>query len=683
VSAVNDSPSASVLSFSTNEDVNYVSDGTTRAHLAGTDIENSAITCAKASDPSHGAVTVNSDCSYTYAPTANYNGSDSFTFTVSDGALSSSAATATITVSAVNDAPSATLLSFSTNEDVNYVSDGTTRAHLAGTDIENSALTCAKASDPSHGAVTVNSDCSFSYAPTANYNGSDSFTFTVSDGSLSSSAATATITVSAVNDAPSATALSFSTNEDVSYVSDGTTRAHLAGTDIESSALTCAKASDPSHGAVTVNSDCSFSYAPTANYNGSDSFTFTVSDSVNTSAAATATITVSAVNDAPSATALSFSTNEDVSYVSDGTTRAHLAGVDAENSALGCAKASDPSHGAVTVNSDCSFSYAPTANYNGSDSFTFTVSDGALSSSAATATITVSPVNDAPTSLGPVSTVTTSVDVAASITLTSTDVEASSLTYTVTSQPVYGTLSGTPPNLTYTPLNDWAGNDSFQFSVSDGELSSSATVTILVNDTFESAADQVSITYPSNNVTGLSYVYYSNCSSAGFTASTPTIDPLNASLTNNSKFKVVVRSAVLPVSISCQSGTTTCAYSNAGSGEVTLLPGETKSAIVGYAMASITYTAFASKTYSTVSNLRYVVNVIRDPGGYLGTTANSTNVHYSTWKSLLLGPLTSASATSDPVYAHSPEVFYKSFDLNTNYTNSGTTEIVDGGCGGD
>jgi hypothetical protein len=71
------------------------------------------------------------------------------------------------------------------------------------TDPDGNALTATLVTGPAHAAAfTLNADGSFSYTPTANYNGADSFVFTAGDGSLSSTPATVRLTVTAVNDAP-------------------------------------------------------------------------------------------------------------------------------------------------------------------------------------------------------------------------------------------------------------------------------------------------------------------------------------------------------------------------------------------------------------------------------------------------------------------------------------------------
>jgi len=202
-----------------------------------------------------------------------------------------------ITINAVNDTPSATAQSVSGNE------DAAQSITLAGSDPEGSSLTYALASNPSHGSASLSGN-TVTYTPAANYNGTDSFTFTVSDGAATSSAATVSITINAVNDTPSATAQSVSGNEDAAQ------SITLAGSDPEGSSLTYALASNPSHGSASLSGN-TVTYTPTADYNGSDSFTFTVSDGAATSSAATVSITVTAVNDTPTATAQSVSGNED------------------------------------------------------------------------------------------------------------------------------------------------------------------------------------------------------------------------------------------------------------------------------------------------------------------------------------------------------------------------------------
>ena len=239
------------------------------------------------------------DCSadVTYTPALNYNGSDSFTFKVNDGTVDSAAATVSITVNAVNDAPSCSAVSLTTDEDT----PGDANPNC--TDIDSGSLTYAIVSAASHGTASILAG-KLHYVPNANYNGSDSFTYKASDGALDSNTATVSATVNAVNDAPSCSAVSLTTDEDTPG------DANPNCTDIDSGSLTYAIVSAASHGTASILAG-KLHYVPNANYNGSDSFTYKASDGALDSNTATVSATVNAVNDAPSCSAVSLTTDED------------------------------------------------------------------------------------------------------------------------------------------------------------------------------------------------------------------------------------------------------------------------------------------------------------------------------------------------------------------------------------
>jgi len=126
--------------------------------------------------------------------------------------------------------------------------------------------------------------------------------------------------------------------------------------------------------------------------------------------------------------------------------------------------------------------YTPAANYNGPDSFTFRVWDGAAFSNTATVSITVTPVNDPPVA-NPQS-VSTPQNTQLAVTLTGSDVDGDPLSFAIGTPPAHGALTGTPPDVTYTPAIGYVGPDSFTFTVNDGTATSApATVSITVTDT--------------------------------------------------------------------------------------------------------------------------------------------------------------------------------------------------------
>ena len=141
--------------------------------------------------------------------------------------------------------------------------------------------------------------------------------------------------------------------------------------------------------------------------------------------------------------------------------------------------ATQPAHGALSGIAP-NLTYTPAPGYSGPDGFTFKVNDGVVDSSPATVSITVVAVNPPPTA-NPQS-VTTDEDTPVAITLTGSDPDGNTLTYAVATQPLQGVLSGSAPNLIYTPASNTNGLDSFTFTVSDGQATSApATVHLTIN----------------------------------------------------------------------------------------------------------------------------------------------------------------------------------------------------------
>ena len=133
----------------------------------------------------------NTGSSVTYIPSANYNGPDSFTYTISDGHGGAATGTVSVTVTPVNDAPVALNQSVTTNEDTPAT------GQVVATDVDVDTLTDSVVSGPTHGTLSLSTSGSFTYTPNANYNGTDSFSFKANDGGLDSNVATVSITVTA------------------------------------------------------------------------------------------------------------------------------------------------------------------------------------------------------------------------------------------------------------------------------------------------------------------------------------------------------------------------------------------------------------------------------------------------------------------------------------------------------
>ena len=176
-----------------------------------TDIENDALSAEVVTQPAHGTVTLAANGSFTYTPTANFTGTDSFTYRSRDASLASSAATVTINVQGVNDAPVGVADDFEVDEDTILSILAIDSVLANDTDPESDSLTAELVAMPQHGTVSFNPDGTFSYVPSANFSGADSFTYRARDGALFSSTVTVTITVRPTNDPPIFTELPFGT----------------------------------------------------------------------------------------------------------------------------------------------------------------------------------------------------------------------------------------------------------------------------------------------------------------------------------------------------------------------------------------------------------------------------------------------------------------------------------------
>jgi VCBS repeat-containing protein len=153
------------------------------------------------STTAHGQLALNPDGSFSYTPDADFSGSDSFVYRANDGSADSNEVTVVINVTAVNDAPVAAAGSAVGIEDKPIL------GQAVATDIDSPALSYALIGangGAQHGTVTMNANGQFSYVPTANYHGPDSFAFKASDGALESNLETVSLTINPVNDAPKA-----------------------------------------------------------------------------------------------------------------------------------------------------------------------------------------------------------------------------------------------------------------------------------------------------------------------------------------------------------------------------------------------------------------------------------------------------------------------------------------------
>jgi hypothetical protein len=448
---VNDAPDPGDMRYITNEDTAVVT------QLLATDADGNALTWRLKTQPAHGSVTCAGD-SCTYTPAANYNSTtpDSFGVEVDDGSTRVQA-TVYVTTNAVNDAPTALPVSASLLEDTPATFD------LRGTDDDGDALFYT-ASPAALGTLNCLTDGRCSYSPRANANGVDTVAYTVTDNKGPAVTGSIRIEITAVNDAPTAANATVTTREDTPMTF------RLPGTDVDAGdQLTFALLSVPAQGSLSGTAP-DLTYTPVRAATGDFPFQYSVTDAAGQTSSGWVTLHVNPVNQAPVANSTSATTPEDTPKP------IALTGTDAEDGQLTGTMTTPPAHGTY-VNG----TYTPAANYNGPDSIGFSVKDRANLTSTGTISITVTPVNDAP--VASAKSVTTTKTVPVSFVLAASDPDGDVLTWAVTTAPTHGTLSGTAPNLTYSPTGTYYGSDSFVFRVTDpAGRTASATVSITIGN---------------------------------------------------------------------------------------------------------------------------------------------------------------------------------------------------------
>ena len=252
-----------------------------------TDADGNTLTVSGFTMPAHGSLVSNAGVSLTYVPAANYTGTDSFNYTISDGNGGTATATVSVTVTPVNDAPVAVA-------DVNaFVIGATSIAVLANdTDADGNTLTIVSATQGAHGTTSI-SGANVLYTPATGYVGADTFTYVVSDGQTATATGTVTLTVVAAGTNVPPVAV----NDTVSVKVDTAKTIAVLANDTDANSgdvLALVSVTSPAHGTAVVNATGTVTYTPVAAYLGSDSFTYVVRDAAGLTATGTVTITVKA-----------------------------------------------------------------------------------------------------------------------------------------------------------------------------------------------------------------------------------------------------------------------------------------------------------------------------------------------------------------------------------------------------
>lgn len=296
------------------------------------------------------------------------------------------------------------------------------------------------------------SDNTIKFVPHKNFNGTTSLSYKVHDGlHYSASVNTITFNVKAINDAPVAS------SQDIELEEDDSTEVTLTASDIDSETLTYSIVSDPKNGTLSGTAP-NLIYTPDPNFNGDDNFTFKVNDGDKDSETVSINLTIEAINDPPTARSIEEIVHEDKPEL----ITLPASDVDGDNLTFNITK--HPSFGKLSGTAP-NLTYTPNPNYDKTDSFQYSVSDGDKEVTG-TISILIKPYNDSPVA-DPIEDLELQEDSHIDFTFTGSDIEGDPLNFFIEFHPKNGKLSGTAPNITYTPNPNFNGDDSFIFYADD------------------------------------------------------------------------------------------------------------------------------------------------------------------------------------------------------------------------
>ncbi len=489
---------------------------------------------------------------FTFTPNENWSGNESFVYQYTSGdGTKSYIAQISIFVAADNDTPVITVPNTQTvNEDTQLVFNSSNSNLITLADIDAGIEDVEVTLSVTNGVITLAQDTGLVYTEgvnnsskmsikgslteiqaaidglkyqgNKNYFGNDTLSISLNDlgnsgnGGALSDTKTIDITVLSVNNAPIAVDDVKTTTEDTAVTLTKDDIVSSNDTDVESDNLTITAVGNANNGTVILNNDGTITFTPTQNFNGEASFEYTISDGNGGSDTATVTVNVTAVNDVPIAVDDVKTTTEDTAITLTKSDIVDANDTDLDADALTITSVGNANNGTVILNNDGTITFTPTQNFNGEASFEYTISDGNGGSGTATVTVNVTAENDAPIAGDDEKTTTEDTAVTLTkddiVTPNDTDVESDTLTITAVGNASNGTvILNNDGTITFTPTQNFNGEASFEYTVSDGN-GGSGTATVIVNvvkdapdavDSFKTITEDTAIILSKADIVGI------------------------------------------------------------------------------------------------------------------------------------------------------------------------------------
>ncbi|HHK8586338.1 TPA: tandem-95 repeat protein [Vibrio parahaemolyticus] len=442
-----------------------------------TDVDGDKLSIESASVPKEQGTVEVVNGKLVFTPAENFNGDAEITYTVTDGQLTDEAKV-TVTVNPVNDAPT---IKVDAVEGIteNAVSTDTLVATLevADTDTPEDQLTVSLENNSNGYFVLVGDEVKLTQAGVDAVNNDElnlkdlTISASVSDGVNPTASDSDSLVVNRVNDAPTvenAIADQVLSEDFDAYTID----LNEVFKDSDSS-LEFSVSGNSNIQVAIVNGIATFT--PTADWNGSEALTFTATDPSGESVSQTVNFTVAPVVDIVA---------DKATVVEDTPTIIKVLGNDTfegDDKVVSLDTNNGPANGTVSVNPDGSVTYTPNDNYHGTDSFTYIVTSGGVSEST-TVRVDVTPVNDAPVAKDDTAITDEDTPVTIGVLPNDTDVDGDKLSIESASVPKeQGTVEVVNGKLVFTPAENFNGDAEITYTVTDGQLTDEAKVTVTVN----------------------------------------------------------------------------------------------------------------------------------------------------------------------------------------------------------
>ena len=419
-----------------------------------------------ASTSGNGGTIIQSGNQLAYTASASFTGNDSFSYSISDGRGGTDSATVNVTV--VNSSPVA-------NDDSATVNAGetVTLAVLANdSDPDGDSLSISGFSARSAaGAIISQNGSQLQYSSPGGFSGNDSFSYSISDGKGGTDVATVNINV--LNQSP--VAVDDGTTVNVGETATLAVLANDSDPDGDILSISGFSARSAAGGTIFLNGT-ELQYAPLTGFSGLDNFSYSISDGKGGTDVATVNINV--LNQSPVAV-------DDATTLNAGAT-ANIAVLtndsdpDGDNLSISGFSARSAAGGTISQGGN-QLQYSSPGGFSGSDSFSYSISDGRGGTDSATVNVTV--LNQSPVAVNDAVTVNPGENINISVLANDADADGDNLFISGFSarSAFGGTISQGGSQLQYTPPAGFRGNDSFNYSISDGKGGTDvATVTINV-----------------------------------------------------------------------------------------------------------------------------------------------------------------------------------------------------------